>query len=964
MMLNMKAWSLFSFFLICITAVAVSHFAGKKTANRFQKKSSAMPVGRLAEEGGSKRAAWEWKMLRDPSTGKIPEGIRQQEMEWVRTMPVREYGGFDAITAPNSTMIANAYVPVGPTQNGGRTRAIAFDIRYNGTTNRIMLSGGINGGIFRSTNGGQSWAFVHPTDEVRSVSSLAQDPRAGFQNTWYAGTGEAIGISASVQGAFVLGNGILKSTDNGITWAKLTNTADDNPSNFSYFDIVHRLAVHPTNGHVYAAIQQRIVRSTDGGTTWNIVLSSSTATSSDNGMADIMINKAGTRLFAALSGRNPDRTSVGVWTSATGNSGNWSRMAGGLFGQTDSVPGWRAYDNTVNASGEYSNGWGRVTFALAPSNQNIMYVLADNGQRASSNKAEADLFKCDMTSNPFTWTNASAGLTAKIDDGTSTEDTWFEAQGGYNLTIAIHPTQPNYVFVGGVNLYRSSDGFVTPTNTVFSGGYESVTFDDPNYISHVDYHFIAFDPSNPNRMVVASDGGLAYTENATATRISWANMNSQYQTIQYYHVGIDPTPGSRVYFGGCQDNSTTFRDALGLLGSSLQDSNDHYILVGGDGCQVGMTTKNTSGRQFLFASAQEGYFFRVKLFPPFDNTFYTFIKPSTAGTGEFVTYYHLDEDNTEHLYYASYDTLYRTTTSTTVTPTTGWTMMSGVSSQIVGSIYSMATTRGPYKSTNNLFIGTDQGRVYRLRDPANAGAGAIADNITPSGMTAGAVVSDLAVNPRNHDTLMVVASNYGISSIFWTGNATAASPVWQIVEGNLTIPSVRACAVVAKSSGVEYYAGTSSGLFSTANVNGGSTVWARETGGPMNTAVVNSLAYRWQDNTLLVGTHGNGMFAAYIGNAVNLPTPVISPVRDDPNFIRSAFPTTTSGMVTYRTGNMTAIRKIRVQLTNMTGQLTYDQEKSYRDGTIDIGRLPKGVYILTITSPDRKYQYVRRIIRD
>ncbi len=95
-----------------------------------------------------------------------------------------------------------------------------------------MLTGGINGGIFRSTDGGSTWNFVHPVDEVRSVSCLVQDPRPGFQDTWYAGTGEAIGVSASIPAGFVLGNGILKSTDNGHTWTKLAITADNDPYQF------------------------------------------------------------------------------------------------------------------------------------------------------------------------------------------------------------------------------------------------------------------------------------------------------------------------------------------------------------------------------------------------------------------------------------------------------------------------------------------------------------------------------------------------------------------------------------------------------------------------------------------------------------------------------------------------------------------------------------------------------------
>jgi hypothetical protein len=156
------------------------------------------------------------------------------------------------------------------------------------------------------------------------------------------------------------------------------------------------------------------------------------------------------------------------------------------------------------------------------------------------------------------------------------------------------------------------------------------------------------------------------------------------------------------------------------------------------------------------------------------------------------------------------------------------------------------------------------------------------------------------------------------------------------------------------------------GLFSTSAVNGTSTVWAREDGGPggmMNTSIVQSLAYRWKDNTMIVGTHGNGMFATYIGNAINLPTGINDPIRDDKNFIVKAFPTITNNILNYQAGTMLNIRSIQVQVHNIGGQLLYNKNTAYGSGTVNVGALPRGSYILTITSNDRKYQFVRRFTK-
>jgi hypothetical protein len=131
----------------------------------------------------------------------------------------------------------------------------------------------------------------------------------------------------------------------------------------------------------------------------------------------------------------------------------------------------------------------------------------------------------------------------------------------------------------------------------------------------------------------------------------------------------------------------------------------------------------------------------------------------------------------------------------------------------------------------------------------------------------------------------------------------------------------------------------------------------------MNTSIVQSLASRWQDNTMLVGTHGNGMFAAYIGNAINLPTGVNDPIRDDKNFIVTAFPTLANNVLNYQAGTMLNIKSIQVQIHNIGGQLMYNKASAYSSGSVTVGSLPRGTYILTITSNDRKYQFVRRFTK-
>ncbi len=209
----------------------------------------------------------------------------------------------------------------------------------------------------------------------------------------------------------------------------------------------------------------------------------------------------------------------------------------------DSVDGWRgnAYTFTdVGGSNFYDTR--RTLLALAPSNENILYVLYENGltNTSSSRNKEADLFKLNMTSGNV-WTNLSANV-PDFPGGDHDATDPFTIQGGYDMFITVKPNDPNFVLLGGTSLYRSTDGFSTANynNTLsWIGGYgntlPTLTF-YPN--SHPDIHNVAFNPSNPNEAICSNDGGMQMTTNITTagSNVVWTHLNN-YQTLQYYRIG-------------------------------------------------------------------------------------------------------------------------------------------------------------------------------------------------------------------------------------------------------------------------------------------------------------------------------------------------------------------------------------------------------------------------------------------
>ena len=914
------------------------------------------------------RMQYEYDMVKDPRTGEIPPDIFARERAFARTLPVKGSGGANTRTAA-----LNTYIPAGPANIGGRTRAVEYDRRYNGTTNRVIIAGCVSGGIMRSADGGQTWAMVTPNEDIHSLTALVQDPRPGFQDTWYAGSGEFLGNSASEVGAPYLGFGLWKSVNNGLTWTKISVTSaggTNNPNAFDHpFDFTYNMAVNPVNGDLYVGAWVFLLKSTDGGANFQRVFQSATSATSATGQTHVAIASSG-RIFLAVNGAANDATKRGIWFSDNGNANSWTRIAGGQTLGVDSVDGWRG--NSYNGRSK------RILLTLAPSNQNIGYVYYENGLNSEPPQLqpEADLFRFTMSGNSFSWSNRSANMPDIAGNNLSGSDP-LELQGGYNMELAVKPDNPDVVFVGGTNLYRSTDGFSTNTSTSWIGGY-ATNFTYAQYAnSHADIHRLVFNPSNANEAICGNDGGIQVTNNILDGTVSWT-MFPNYQTLQYYTVAIDPTPGRNNFAGGAQDNGVRFRDRSGVFGTPVADSNNHRLLFSADGATVAISTE-VSGNQFLFESIQNGDLRRVRLTAPQGTS--GNIAPAGltgapgGGFGEFVTNFRLVADNTEDLYYVNFNRLFRTTSASTVSSSSGWVELTGVRQAVnpgnpLGSnvaIRGTANSRGPYTTSHVLYLGTTSGKIFRLNDPRNAAPDAAPLDITPLGLTGN--VQDIAVNPNNDDEVIAVVSNYNVPSIWWTTNGKSAVPTWTNVEGNLTLPSVRSCAIVVKKDAAnnpvtEYYVGTSVGLYSATSL-GALTTWQREGENVLNYAVVQSLAYRPTDNVLLVGTHGNGMYYTNLGTpnyTPNLNTSV-TPVTNDRRFISAVYPTVATQRVQFNTGNLPGIRKISVIVTSISGQEVLRREMAYQSNQVNTGPLAAGQYILTIISDDKKYRHVQKFIK-
>ncbi len=241
------------------------------------------------------------------------------------------------------------YRHIGP--EGNRVIAIAS---HPGDRD-LIYAGAASGGIWKTTDGGLTWAPVFDDTDVASIGALAvsiSDP-----NVVWAGTGET-----NIRSMISIGNGIYKSTDAGKTWQQMGLRETGR---------IGRLVIHPDNpdivfaaavGTAYGPQQERgVFRTVDGGETWERVL----FVGEDTGASNIAMDPA-----------NPRNLVAGMWPI---DIKTWQRSSGGpnggIFVTRDGGDTWERA-----TSGLPEPPTGKIALAYAPSNPDRIYALIETDQ--------------------------------------------------------------------------------------------------------------------------------------------------------------------------------------------------------------------------------------------------------------------------------------------------------------------------------------------------------------------------------------------------------------------------------------------------------------------------------------------------------------------------------------------------------------------------------------------------------
>ncbi len=405
---------------------------------------------------------------------------------------------------------------------GGRVAAVAGSPSQPQT----YYFGATGGGIWKTTDGGASWLPMSDgqvaTGSVGALAVAESDP-----NIVYAGMGEG-----DIRGNASPGDGVYKSNDAGRTWKHIG--LEDTQQ-------IGAIAVNPKNpnivfvaalGHQFAANEQRgIFRSTDGGATWKQVLTRGPKA----GAIDVVMDPSNPNvLFAAFW--EVYRTPYSLESGGPGS---------GIWKSTDGGDTWH---DLSRAPGLPRGILGKIGVSVSGANADRIYAIveADDG----------GVYRSDNGGTSWTRVNNNRDLRQRA---------W------YYTHIYADPKNADEVYVLNTGVYRSNDG-----------GRSYTTIMTP----HGDNHDLWIDPTDPNRMIEANDGGANISINGGRT---WSTEENQ-STAQFYRVALDNDYPYHAY--GAQQDNTTVRTATRGRGGITE--RDWYDVGGGESGWIAPDPRNSN----------------------------------------------------------------------------------------------------------------------------------------------------------------------------------------------------------------------------------------------------------------------------------------------------------------------------------------------------------------------------------
>jgi len=396
-----------------------------------------------------------------------------------------------------------------------------------------------SGGVWKTVNAGTTWTPIFDKQASYSIGCITIDPNR--HEVIWVGTGENVG------GRHVgYGDGIYKSLDGGKTWKNMGLRASEHIGN---------ILVDPRDSNVvYAASQgplwspggdRGLFKTTDGGETWTNILSAGEWTGANEVHFD---PRDPDILYCALHQKH--RT-----VAALVNGGPES----GIHKSYDGGATWRKLEN-----GLPKGDMGKIGLAVSPIDPDILYATIELGRN-------------------------DGGFWRSEDAGGSWEKRSDYHSGGtgphYYQEIFASPHRIDRVYQMDPRLHWTEDGGKTFTQV-------------GERYKHGDNHAMAFDPDDPDYLLVGSDGGIYESFDLGKHWKFVANL----PITQFYKVAIDYDEPFYNVYGGTQDNNTQGGPSRTMNVNGILNS-DWFITLFADGHQPAVDPTNPD---IIYSEWQQG----------------------------------------------------------------------------------------------------------------------------------------------------------------------------------------------------------------------------------------------------------------------------------------------------------------------------------------------------------------------
>ncbi len=709
-------------------------------------------------------------------------------------IPVEKY--FQAIKLNKTLRLAKgrfdkSWIPAGPSNIGGRITALVVDP----SNPDVIYAGAAAGGVFRTTDGGISWIPLTDNFPSLSVGALCMDPNNS--DVIYCGTGEA-NISTDSYPGF----GLIKSTDNGDTWnlIGLENSRH-----------IGQIQVHPLNsslifvavsGGLYSRDTTRgVYKSTDAGSTWQRVFFVNDSTSA----IDVDVDPGNQNIVYAAFW---ERERSPRYRKAAGPSG-------AIYKSSDGGVTWNKLTNGLPVNDPVT---GRISIAVSKSNPDYVYALFK--------KAEGPFGTNNELYGFYKSTNKGASWSRKPDGILANE---FSSFGWYFGLLQVDPLDHNKIYLGEVDLLRTSDGGDSWTNITnsYSGSFD---------MQHPDMHSLWINPLNTNQIVNGNDGGVFKTDNGG---LSWIKCYDL-PVSQFYAFTV-ARQNSGFIMGGTQDNGTMLTKT-----GSYDNWQDVY---GGDGfhCQIDYTDQN-----YIYAEYQWGGLGRSS---NGGNSFQSAASGLDLLRTNWSSPYILDPVNPIILYFGSYK-LHKTTNRGQM-----WTPISpdltrGPNGRL-GTITCLSAAVAPDGNDRILYVGTDDARVS-----VSTNTGATWTDVT--GTLPDRYITDILADSTNPSVAYVTLSGFNRdmnpAHIFRTTNYGVS---WSDISSNLPDIPLNSVVIDYNTDSV-IYVGSDAGVYYTTDLGNS---WNLLGEGLPNSPVFD-LCFHKGNSLLFAATHGRSIFRIDVSDIV------------------------------------------------------------------------------------------------